>query len=471
MYITESQMQKIVEKVMEKLKDQGEIIIDHGRGDGVFEDIDSAITAAKNAQPALMELTLEKRIEIIESMRRFCRTQAPRFAAMGVEETGMGRVDDKIGKNMLAINKTPGVEDLVPTVCTGDHGLTLEEKAPFGVIGSITPSTNITETVIGNSICMIAAGNSVVFNPHPSAKRTAQAAVIVLNQAVAAAGGPPNLMTTVREPTLKTADILFTHPDIRLIMVTGGPGVVDAAMKYPKRSICAGPGNPPVVVDETADFKKAANDIIFGASLDNNILCIAEKEVFVIDSVAEVLYAEMKRSGGYQLSGYQLDQLMKHIVCGRDSHGEAMVNRELVGRDASVIAKRIGLTVPESVRLLFAEVGKDHELIQIEQLMPVLPMARIKNVEEGIELSLQAEHGYKHTATMHSRNIERLSRMARVMNVSIFVKNGPSCAGLGYGGEGYTTFSIAGTTGEGLTTPKTFTRPRRCTLVDYFRIV
>ncbi|MEW5692360.1 MAG: aldehyde dehydrogenase family protein [Candidatus Hydrogenedentota bacterium] len=466
MYINESQMQKIVEKVIERLKDAGEIIIDVNRGDGIFEDIESAITAAKNAQKTLLELSLEKRIEIIESMRKFARTQVHRFAVMGVEETGMGRVEDKIAKNLLAINKTPGVEDLIPWVCSGDHGLTLEEKAPFGVIGSITPSTNITETVIGNAICMIAAGNSVVFNPHPSAKRTAQAAMVVLNQAIIKAAGPANLITTVREPTLKSAETIFTHPEVKLVLVTGGPAVVEAAMKYPKRCICAGPGNPPVVVDETADIKKAAKDIILGATLDNNILCIAEKEIFVVEPVCDVLNSELKRAGGYQLSGYQMDQLMKHIVVK-----EEVVNRELVGRNANVIAKYIGLTIPQEVRLLFAEVSKEHPLIYLEQLMPVIPVVRIKNVEEGIELSLKAEHGYKHTAIMHSKNIERLSRMARIMDVSIFVKNGPSCAGLGYGGEGYTTFSIAGTTGEGLTTPKTFTRPRRCTLVDYFRIV
>jgi acyl-CoA reductase-like NAD-dependent aldehyde dehydrogenase len=384
----------------------------------------------------------------------------------------MGRYQDKVEKNLLVAERTPGTEALQAQAWTGDRGLTLVELAPYGVIGAITPSTNPTSTIICNAIGMIAAGNSVVFNAHPGAKACSAQTVQILNQAIQGAGGPPDLITCPQEPTIESAQYLMRNPDIRLLVVTGGPAVVREAMKSGKKAICAGPGNPPVVVDETADLEQAARDIVKGASFDNNIVCILEKEIVVVDAVADQLKATMLQRGAVEITSWQLDRLMKVILAedhGPGKHG--IVNKAYVGKTPSTILREIGVNVDESVRLVLAETDAQHPLVWTEQLMPIMPLVRVRNADEAIDRAKDFEQGMGHTSMIHSKNLDVLSRMSREINTSIFVKNGPSLAGLGFGGEGYTSFSIASPTGEGLTCARDFTRVRRCTLVDAFRIV
>lgn len=441
---------------------------------GVFNTTDEAIDAAEEAQRQLIALSLETRKNIVNALRQTGLKYAEEFARRTVEETKMGRVEDKISKFKLVAEKTPGLEDITSTAWSGDHGLTVVEMAPYGLIGAITPSTHPVPTLLNNAISIISAGNSVIFNPHPVSKNVFKYAVHLFNEAIISAGGPPNLITTVAEPTIETAQILFKHPKIRLLLVTGGPGVVKAAMASSKKVMAAGPGNPPVVVDETADIPKAARDIIVGASFDNNLTCISEKEVFVVESVADELKREMLKNGCYELTPYQLDQLAKKYFIhpeGAPPDAPPVLNRDLVGRDPAVLASAIGLDIDPNIRLLIAETEFDNLFVQEEQLCPVLPIVRCKDVDEAIDLAIKAEHGYGHTAVMHSRNVANMSKMARLVNTTIFVKNGPSLAGLGAGGEGYTTFSIASPTGEGLISARHFTRMRRCVLVDYFRII
>jgi acyl-CoA reductase-like NAD-dependent aldehyde dehydrogenase len=440
--------------------------------EGIFATIDEAVAAAEEAFQRFSAIKLEKRDEIIASIRKDMLENVEPLSREAHGETGLGRVESKIVKNRLVTQKTPGTEDLKSVSWSGDHGLTLVERAPYGVIAAITPTTNPTSTIICNTIGMLAAGNSVVFNVHPNAVRCSCLNIQLLNKAVRKAGGPPNLVTGVSNPTIESAQALMRHPGVKLLVVTGGPGVVKEAMTSGKRAICAGPGNPPVVVDETADIVKAAGDIVFGASLDNNIICTDEKEVFVVDSVADQLLQAMQKQKAFVLTPQQLKKLEKVIFSElRGPRKPGIINKNFIGKNASVILGEIGITVDESVLLAVAEVDVNHPLIWTEQMMPVMPVARVRNADEGIDLSVQAEHGFRHTASMHSKNIEKLSRMARAMNCSIFVKNGPNAAGLGYGGEGYCSFSIASPTGDGLTGPRSFTRERRCTLVDYFRIV
>jgi acyl-CoA reductase-like NAD-dependent aldehyde dehydrogenase len=436
----------------------------HGRR-GVFDTLDDAVAAAGKAFEEYQQTSLETRYKIIANMRRVILDRAAEWANASVQETGLGRVEDKLKKNILAAAKTPGPEILRPVAMTGDHGLTLHERAPFGVIGSITPSTNPTETVTNNAISMLSGGNTVVFNVHPGAKKVSRKLVEEFNDAIVAAGGPENCVTCIAEPTLDSAQGLMKHPGIRVIVVTGGGAVVKAAMSSGKRAICAGPGNPPVVVDETADLEQAGRDVVLGASFDNNIICIVEKELFVVDRVADELKRVMLRSGAYELNARQLREVEKAVIV--DDHP----NRDFVGKNAAVIAKAAGITVPEETRLLIAEVDEMHPLVQIEQLMPVFPMVRVRNVEEAIAAAVRAEHGFFHTAVMHSRNIDHLSEMASRVNTSIFIKNGPAVAGLGYDGEGHTAWTIAGSSGDGLTTALTYTRERRCTMKEHFRIV
>ncbi len=440
--------------------------------DGIYPDLDSAVAAARRAFRALDALTLAKRTEIVAAVRATMRANAELLARMAHEETGLGRYEDKVQKNRLVIEKTPGPEILQPLAWTGDRGLTLIERAPYGVFGVITPSTNPTSTIINNTIGLISAGNAAVFNVHPGAKKVSTYQIQLINRAVVAAGGPADLLTAPAEPTVESAQALMQHPGIRILLVTGGGVVVKLAMASGKRAICAGPGNPPVVVDETADLDLAGQQIVFGASFDNNIICVDEKEVFVVDSVADKLKAALIANGAVELPGYRikaLENLIFEKPAGPREHG--VVKREWIGQNAGKILQALGIRDAAGARLVLVEVPVEHPLIWTEQLMPVMPLARVRSADEGIDLAVQAEHGFGHTASMFSRNIDALSRMARAVNTSIFVKNGPCIAGLGYGGEGFSSMSIASPTGEGLTNALTFTRVRRCTLVDHFRIV
>ena len=441
-------------------------------GDGIFTTIDDAAKAARAAFVALSALGLEQRKLIIESMRKAMRQNAERLAKLAHEETGLGRYEDKIVKNLLVTNKTPGPEDLAPIAQSGDRGLVLIEPAPFGVIGAITPVTNPSSTIICNAIGMVSAGNAIVFNAHPSAKRVSAETVRLLNQAIVAAGGPPNTLATLAEPTIQSAGELMKHPLIRLLVVTGGPGVVQAAMNSGKRSICAGPGNPPAVVDTTADLEQAGRDIVMGHSFDNNVICVDEKEVIAVDAITDGLKASMKRHGAVELKAADIPRLEKVIFeKNAGPRGHAIVNRKFVGKNASLILQEMGIPAGPEVRCVLVEVPNDHPLVWTEQMMPVLPITRVKNVDEAIDLAVAAEGACFHTATMHSHDLSALSKMARKCNCSIFVKNGRAVAGLGADGEGYTSFTIASPTGEGLTSPRSFSRWRRCTLVDHFRIV
>lgn len=470
MQVNQNQISALVEKVLARIQSEGPAPVPPLRGDekmgkGVFRDVDQAVEAARDAQIKLVQTPLQTRYEIVANIRRRLRENVRLLAEMAVAETGLGRVEDKIGKNLLVINKTPGPEILEPKAFSGDDGLCIMERAPYGVIGSITPCTNPSETIINNGIGMFSAANGIVFNAHPTAKRTSIRTIQLINDAIVETGGPENCFTCVAEPTIQSAGQLMKHKGVRLLVVTGGPAVVKAAMASGKKVIAGGPGNPPVVVDETADIETAARSIVAGASLDNNIICVDEKEVFVVHSVADRLIDAMKRAGCHMVSGYQLKRLEQLVIDG--DHPA----KDWVGKDARKILQAIDINVPGDPRLVIAEVDFNHALVQNEMLMPVFPIVRVRNVDEGIAMAVKAEHGFGHTASMYSRNIENLHKMARVVNTSIFVKNAMHAAGLGMGGEGYTSFTIASPTGEGLTTAIHFSRERRCTLKGYFRIV
>ena len=469
------QVRQIVEEVIKRLGAQPGATLPAGPPvgkDGVFQRIDDAVEAAGTAYKKWRDVSLEKKAECIEAMRQVSLKHAQEMADLAAAETGLGRAEDKVRKNILQAKKTPGLEDLEPRVLTGDHGLTLFEPAPFGVICSVTPTTNPVATIINNSITMLSAGNSVVFNPHPRAKKCSTRMMALLNQSIVAAGGPPNLLCSLAEPSMQTSQALMTHPGIRCLVVTGGPHVVRQAMTSGKKAICAGPGNPPVVVDETADLGQAARDIVLGSSFDNNLMCTCEKEVFIVERVYKEFRERLARQPVFELTPRQLDELTKIIFQAPPVGKTGLVlNSALVGQNACDIAKMIGLDLTREVRLLVAEVPEDHPLVSHEQMMPVLPLVRVRNVEEAVSQAIKAEGQCYHTAVMHSHDLNNLSVMAKVVNANIFVKNGPNYAGLGFGGQGFTTMTIAGTTGEGTTTPRSFTRQRRCSIVEHFRIV
>jgi aldehyde dehydrogenase len=440
---------------------------------GVFQDANSACDAAAAAFVKLQKGGVAAREKVVSIVKTMAEANAVEWGRIELEETKIGRLDHKIEKLQI-IKNVPGVEWLRPEARSGDHGITLEEFTPFGVVAAITPSTHSIPTLSGNIVNIVAAGNAVVFNAHPSAARCAATAIRAYNQAIQRETGIENLCCIIEQPTLESFKALCAHAQVRLLCVTGGPAVVKAAMQTGKRAICAGPGNPPVLVDDTACMKRAARAIIQGASYDNNLLCIGEKEVFALDKIADTLMSEMEKNGAVRLNSTQLERLTKAAFIFKEGQGggcaEPVVNKELIGKDPSVLAKAAGVSIPEKTQLLFAETDSDHPFVIEEQMMPFLPIVRVKSVEEGIAESKLAEHNYKHTSIIHSHNVEHMTAMARELDTTLFIKNGPCMAGLGLGGEGYLSFSVATPTGEGVTNPRTFTRVRRCVMVDNLRI-
>ncbi|MDD4004948.1 MAG: aldehyde dehydrogenase [Elusimicrobiaceae bacterium] len=468
--MNERDIGRIVGEVLKRLETAAE---PGGSGGGVFKTVDEAVSAARAAQAVFQELGVEKRREIIKAIREAAAANAQKLARMAHEETGMGRYEDKVRKNIICAVKSPGVSDIVSQCYTGDKGLTLVEFAPFGVVAAVTPSTNPAATVINNSIIILAGGNAVVFAPHPAAKKTTAEAVRLINGAILSAGGPANVVATVEEPSQEATKALLSHPGTNLNLVTGGPAIVKVAMSTGKtcKVIAAGPGNPPVVVDETAVFPDCANHIVFGASFDNGVLCTAEKEVIVLESAKEKFLAALRaNAGARELSREQFDRLTDIVIKKRAADGhEAVMNRDYVGHNAGFIAKAIGLDLPDSVRVLWSVVPNDHPLVWAEQLMPVLPVTIAPDLDAALELAYHAEGYNRHTAAMHSTNIASLTRMARRMQCSIFVKNAPTIYGLGMG-EGYAGMSIGTPTGDGISKPTCFVRRLHCATVGHFRI-
>ena len=459
-------VEQLVQKVMEQVDANQELTT---AGDwGIFATMDEAINAAEAAQRKYMSCTMADRAKFIQVIRDVAlkKENLEYMSRATVEETGMGGYDYKIAKNILAATKTPGVEDLTTEAMSGDDGLTLVEYSPFGVIGAITPTTNPTETVICNSIGMLAAGNSVVFSPHPRAKNVTIFLIKALNRALAEAGAPANLIVTVAEPSIDNTNAMMKNPKVRMLVATGGPSIVKTVLSSGKKAIGAGAGNPPVVVDETANIEKAAKDIVDGCSFDNNLPCIAEKEIIAVDSIADYLIFNMKKNGAYEIKDKAtIDKLVELVT--KDGKGP---KTEFVGKSAQYILDKIGITVGPEIKIILMEADEFHPFVQEELMMPILPLVRVKDVDTAIDMAIRVEHGFRHTAIMHSRNVDKLSKMAKLIQTTIFVKNGPSYAGIGVGGMGYTTFTIAGPTGEGLTSAKSFARKRRCVLVGGFDI-
>lgn len=435
---------------------------------GVFDTMEEAIDAAQNSYKEYRSFSMSEREKFIQSIRKVIldRKNLELISKMAVEETGMGKYEHKLIKNELAAKKTPGTEDLVTDAMAGDNGLTLTELSAFGVIGSITPTTNPTETIICNSIGMLAAGNAVVFSPHPRATKVSIETIQMINRELEKQGAPKNLIVTVKHPSIENTNKMMTHEKINMLVATGGPEIVKTVMSTGKKAIGAGAGNPPAVVDETADIEKAAEDIVNGASFDNNLPCIVEKEVIAVDKITDYLIFNMKKSGAYEIKDENILKKLENLVITENGG----VNKNFIGKCANYILKHIGIDMDEDVKVIIAETKKDHPFVQHELMMPILPIVRVENVDKAIDVAIEVEHGNRHTAIMHSKNIDKLTKMAKLIQTTIFVKNGPSYAGIGVGGEGYTTFTIAGPTGEGLTSAKHFARKRRCVLVDGFHI-
>jgi aldehyde dehydrogenase len=471
---TEQTIRTVVQEVLAQLGKSNGVASNngHSNGDwGVFNNVDDAVAAANEAFEKLKSASMEDRGKAIQIVKDICFNQAEELGTAELAETKIGRLDHKIEKLQI-IRRVPGIEYLKCDAVTGDNGLTVTEFAPFGVIGAITPVTHSLPTLAANFVNMVSAGNTIVVNPHPSGAGIACEGVRRFNKAIYEAIGINNLVTIIGNPTIESADEIFKHRGIKLLCVTGGPAVARAALASPKRAIVAGPGNPPVVVDETADIDNAARSIVTGAAYDNNLLCIGEKEVFAVESIFDQLMDAVGRNGGYRLNASQIDALTRAAFSPpAEPGGHWMLNRDLVGKDPSVLAAAIGLTIPAGTQILYGETDTSNPFVPEEQMMPFVPFVRARCADHAIEMALEFEHGFRHTGIIHTTNVKNMTKMGRLMETTLFIKNGPCGAGLGLGGEGYLSFSIATPTGEGVTNPLTFTRQRRCTLVDDLRII
>lgn len=476
--LNESVIRDVVAEVLSQLQTSGvsstpAIISNTGRH-GVFADAASAAKAARSGFEQLSKKGWAGRAKVVEIVKQMCDDNAERWGKMEFDETKIGRLDHKIAK-LQGIKNVLGTEYLTPYGMSGDAGITMDDSAPWGVVGSITPVTHSVPTISGNIINMVAAGNSVVFNPHPGGAACAATAIHEFNEAIKAQLGITNLICTIEKPSIESFNELCASEDVDLLCITGGPAVVDAAMKTGKRALCAGPGNPPVVVDDCSalDFDKVARDIIFGGGFDNNLLCIGEKQVFGVGNAYQKTVDAFVRQGAVLLNRQQTEAIKKEVFDIKDGGGgcsHAVLNRKYVGADAAVLAKIAGLNVDPKTEMLITEVDADDLFVIEEQMMPLMPIVRAGSFAEAVTLAKDSEHGYKHSAMVHTMNVSNMTMMAQAMDTTIFVKNGPCTAGLGMGGEGYISFSIATTTGEGITTPRTFTRFRRCTLVDQLNL-
>jgi len=437
---------------------------------GIYATVDDAVNAATEAQKKLTKLSLDERDQIVKLIKSIAKQNAQLWGRMELDETKIGRLDHKIEKLQI-LELVPGVEFLRTNTFSGSNGVCMDEYAPFGVIGVITPVTHVVPTLSANCINMIASGNTIVCNPHPSGINCAVTAVREYNKQIASKFGVDNLVTLVAPPTLETAEQVFQHRGIPLLVVTGGPAVARAALAAKKRAIVAGPGNPPVVVDETACLKNAASSIVKGAAYDNNLLCIGEKQVFAVDGTFDKLMKQMEQAGGFVLTGKQIEALTKLAMPIDPKDGKPHVSKDFIGKDASVLADAIGVKVPPTTQLLVGETGFDHPFVQIEQMMPFVPFVRTKSTDDSIDMAIESEHGYRHTAIIHSQNLDTITRFGKRAATTIFVVNGPCAAGLGLGGQGYLSYSIATPTGEGITNPLTFTRFRRVMMTGSLRMV
>jgi len=474
MQVTDELIRGVVQQVLAQMRNGKAALSGNGKAPaarGVFQDVGEAVAAAADAQRRFEARGLDDRRKVVACIRNICTQQAEQLGREELEETKIGRLAHKIEKLRVIADRIPGVEFLRTEAFSGENGIAIQEYAPFGVIGVITPVTHSLPTLACNAINMLAAGNSLVCNPHPSGARIACKGVHLFNQAIFEAIGIDNLITIIEKPTLESAQAIFDHRDVRMLCVTGGPAVGRAALRSPKRAIVAGPGNPPVVVDETADLDNAARSIVIGGGYDNNLLCIGEKEVFAVASIFDELMDAMARCKAVRLDAKQIDALTKAAITPTEDKKHLVAHKDFIGQDAAVLAERIGLKVPADTELLFGETDEANPFVEVEQMTPFVPFVRTSDVDAAIALAKKYEHGFKHTSIIHSRNVDTITRMGREMDTTLFVQNGPSTAGLGSGGEGYLSFSIATPTGEGVTTPLTFTRQRRSTTVGALRVL
>ncbi len=437
---------------------------------GVFTNVTESIYAVKGAFDLYKNVEVEGREEIIEALRKEFTLHIDTLAQMVYGETQMGRLADKKKKIKLAIDKTPGTEDLVTEALSGAMGLTLYEYSAYGVACCILPSTNPVATFIHNVISLLAAGNTVVVCGHLRAAETTKYLVDITNKCIAGISGIENMVVTLEQIGLDETRQIMNNPSVELVLATGGSDMARSAISCGKKVLSAGPGNPTFIVDETADIKRAARHIIKGATFDNNTLCIGEKNIIIVEDVLEDFKKELIANDVFYIDDTANMLRLSKILLTSDALDMAP-KKSMGGKDAMTLLELAGIKPrTNSHKLIAVETCKIHPFVTEELLMPLISIVKVKDFEEALEVAKVSEKGHRHTAGIHSGMIERLSIAAKEMQTSIFVKNGCSLNAIGFESKNATSFSIANQTGEGVVSARTLARRRKCCLVEALSI-
>ena len=395
------------------------------------------LKAARVAQEALKEYSREQVDAIVKAMKEAGEAESCRLAAMAVEETGMGRYEDKCFKNYFASHHLyEYIKDMktVGIVRKDEAAKMWEIAEPVGVIAGIVPTTNPTSTAIFKSMCALKARNAIVFSPHPSAVRCTAEAARVMNQAAVAAGAPANVVGCLTNVSLEATQELMKNPITSIILATGGSALVRAAYSSGKPALGVGPGNVPAFVERTADLANAAACIVKGKSFDNGTICASEQSVVAESCIAEELIGHLKRNGAHFLDPDEVAKVSAVVML--PNHG---VNPRVVGKDPQFIGQLAGIAVPAHAKCLVAPlagVGPQYPL-SYEKLSTVLAFYRVQDWHEGCERCLQllAIGGIGHSLAIHSNNEAVIQEFALKKPIFRLLVNTPAALG----GVGATT--------------------------------
>lgn len=400
------------------------------------QEVRDLVEKAKSAQEALSRLSQEEADNIVKSIAHAGVRNAERLAEMANKETGFGIVADKVVKNVFA---SKGVYEHVKDIKTiGEVERDDEKKIrsiaiPVGVIAGLVPSTNPTSTVLYKAEIAIKAGNAIVFSPHPSALKCILETVKVIRQAIAEAGADENLVSCITIPTMQATDNLMKHPDIALILATGGSAMVRAAYSSGTPAIGVGPGNGPAYIDKTADLKLAVKRIMDSKTFDNGTICASEQSVICTTDMVQEVQKEMERQGAYFLSDAEREKLGEFIL-----RANGTMNPDIVGKSVQRIAELSGLDIPADRRVIVARedgIGRGHPYSN-EKLAPILAFYTADNYEQICELVQKILHyeGAGHTFSMHTEDERMVEYFSKRIPASRILVNTPSALG-GIGGS------------------------------------
>ena len=395
--------------------------------------IDELVEKAKQASKEYMKLNQEQVNEIIKKMSMAGLDNHMKLAKMAVEETGRGIYEDKITKNMFAteyIYHSIKYAKTVGVINENEEEGYEEIAEPVGIIAGVTPVTNPTSTTMFKSIIAAKTRNVIIFGFHPSAQKCSVEAAKILREAAISAGAPENCILWIEEPSITATNMLMNHPDINLILATGGTGMVKAAYSCGKPALGVGPGNVPCYIEKTAKLKTSVNDLVLSKSFDNGMICASEQAVIVDREIASEFENLMVDAGCYFLNQEEKEKLLESMF---NKEKGCALNSDIVGKSPSLIARRAGFEVPENTKVIVVPetgVGTDFPFSK-EKLSPVLAYYIVENSEQGIDLAdkLIKFGGLGHSASIHSENKDIIRKFSNVVKAGRIIINSPSTHG------------------------------------------